>query len=143
MDRLQLQKLYQMFIWTRHAVGKFGHDRLGIMLESYHVMGYLTRDSADQIREISRIMPAKLGELHEIELDEFVYEIYALNRILAPEDTSFDRDMIEVLLEQRQQQYARSMPSFGKGPHSRGSARDPRPGAKAYQIAEEWINLPI
>jgi hypothetical protein len=47
-------------------------------------------------------MPANLGEEHEVGPDEFVAELYALNRILAPEDTSMDRDMIEVLMEQRQ-----------------------------------------
>ena len=71
------------------------------MLESYRVMGYISRESADEIREISRLMPANLGEGHEVGPDEFVSELYALNRILTPNDTSLDRDMIEVMMEQR------------------------------------------
>eukprot|EP00825_Cyclidium_porcatum_P026699 TRINITY_DN28700_c0_g1_i1.p3 TRINITY_DN28700_c0_g1~~TRINITY_DN28700_c0_g1_i1.p3 ORF type:complete len:102 (-),score=12.84 TRINITY_DN28700_c0_g1_i1:4-309(-) len=66
-------------------------------------MGYIPKESADEIREISRLMPANLGEEHEVGPDEFVAELYALNRILAPNDTSLDRDMIEVMMEQRQQ----------------------------------------
>jgi len=142
-EKLQLQKIHQLFTWTREAVGKFGHDRLGIMLESYCVMGYLPRKTTDQIREMSRIMPANLGDAHEVGPDEFVCEIYALNRILAPEDTSFDRDMIEVLMEQRQQEFARKQPSARKGTAGEAQARERRPASRSYQIVEEWINLPI
>ena len=48
-------------------------------------------------------MPTMLGEEHEVGPDEFVSELYALNRILVPNDTSLDRDMIEVMMEERQQ----------------------------------------
>ena len=48
-------------------------------------------------------MPANLGDEHEVGPDEFVSELYALNRILSPNDASLDRDMIEVMMEQRQQ----------------------------------------
>ena len=141
-DRLQLQKLHQIFRWTNGAVEKFGHDRLTIMLESYCVMGYLPRNKADQIREMSRIMPANLGDAHELGPDEFVYEIYALNRIFAPEDTTFDRDMIEVLMEQRQQDYlARKQPASGRSKSAVKGSERKQP--KGYQIVEEWINLPI
>jgi hypothetical protein len=98
----RLQKVYKLFKWTRQAVKKVGHDRLEIILESYRAMGFITKESCDEIREISRLMPANLGEEHEVGPDEFVAELYALNRILAPDDTSMDRDMIEVLMEQRQ-----------------------------------------
>jgi len=98
----RLQKVYKLFKWTRQAVKKVGHDRLEIILDSYRAMGFITKESCDEIREISRLMPANLGEEHEVGPDEFVAELYALNRILAPHDTSMDRDMIEVLMEQRQ-----------------------------------------
>jgi hypothetical protein len=65
-------------------------------------MGYITKESCDEIREISRLMPANLGEEHEVGPDEFVSDLYALNRILSPDDTSLDRDMIDVMMEQRQ-----------------------------------------
>jgi len=141
-EKLQLQKIHQLFTWTREAVGKFGHDRLGIMLESYCVMGYLPRKTTDEIREMSRIMPSNLGDAHEVGPDEFVCEIYALNRIFAPEDTSFDRDMIEVLMEQRQQDFARRQ-SARKGASGGVLAREKKPAMRTYQIVEEWINLPI
>ncbi len=101
--KLRLQKAYKLFKWTRQAVKKVGHDRLEIILESYRAMGFITRESCDEIREISRLMPSSLGEDHEVGPDEFITELYALNRILAPDDTSMDRDMIEVLMEQRQE----------------------------------------
>ena len=103
-EKLRLQKVYKLFKWTNQSVKKFGHDRLEIMLESYRAMGYITKESCDEIREISRLMPANLGEEHEVGPDEFVAELYALNRILAPSDTSLDRDMIEVMMEKRQQE---------------------------------------
>src|SRR4030042_6983641 len=65
-------------------------------------MGYITKESCDEIREISRLMPANLGEEHEVGPDEYVSELYELNRILCPDDTSLDRDMIEVMMEKRQ-----------------------------------------
>ena len=102
-EKLRLQKVYQLFKWTTKSVRKYGHDRLDIILGSYQAMGYISKESCDEIREISRLMPSVLGEEHEVGPDEFVSELYALNRILVPNDTSLDRDMIEVMMEQRQQ----------------------------------------
>ena len=58
--------------WTHQSVKKIGHDRPEIILESYRAMGFISRESCDEIREISRLMPANLGEEHEVGPDEFV-----------------------------------------------------------------------
>ncbi len=71
-EKLRLQKVYKLFKWTHQSVKKIGHDRLEITLESYRAMGYITKESCDEIREISRLMPANLGEEHEVGPDEFV-----------------------------------------------------------------------
>lgn len=138
----RLQKVYKLFKWTRQAVKKVGHDRLEIILDSYRAMGFITRDSCDEIREISRLMPANLGEEHEVGPDEFVAELYALNRILAPDDTSMDRDMIEVLMEQRQDlppvrersgESPLELPSISLGGKKSSVQKDKD---------EEWMHLP-
>lgn len=142
-EKLRLQKVYKLFKWTHQSVRKFGHDRLEIMLESYRVMGYISKESADEIREISRLMPANLGEEHEVGPDEFVSELYALNRILTPNDTSLDRDMIEVMMEQRQAEpvIQRRKPdelidlSGSAVPEKKSSQRN-------KEKDEEWLNLP-
>jgi hypothetical protein len=100
-EKLRLTKVHHLFEWTSRMVKKYGHDRLDLMLQSYRAMGYLTRESCEQVKEISRLMPSGLGESHDISPGEFIQELYALNRILDPSDTSLDRDMIEVLMEQR------------------------------------------
>ncbi|MDG6249521.1 FlaD/FlaE family flagellar protein [Methanocalculus sp.] len=97
--KLCLHKVYQLFNWTKAAITKYGHDRLDIMLDSYQSIGYITKEAADEVKEIARIMPASLGEEHEVGADEFVSELYVLNQILDPEDTSLDRDMITVMME--------------------------------------------
>ncbi|KUG19153.1 hypothetical protein ASZ90_011145 [hydrocarbon metagenome] len=101
-EKLRLQKVHRLFEWTNKACSKYGHDRLEMMIDSYRAMGYITGDAADQIREIARLMPSSLGESHTIGPDEFVSELYVLNRILDPNDTTLDRDMIEVLMLKRQ-----------------------------------------
>jgi archaellum component FlaD/FlaE len=141
-EKLRLQKVYKLFKWTNQAVKKVGHDRLEIILESYRAMGYISKESCDEIREISRLMPANLGEEHEVGPDEFVAELYALNRILSPNDTSLDRDMIEVMMEQRQ-----SMPASmaRSGEESMDLPRISLPGNKSSmhkEKDEEWMNLP-
>jgi archaellum component FlaD/FlaE len=141
-EKLRLQKVYKLFKWTNQAVKKVGHDRLEIILESYRAMGYITKESCDEIREISRLMPANLGEEHEVGPDEFVAELYALNRILSPNDTSLDRDMIEVMMDQRQ-----SMPASmtRSGEESIDIPRISLPGNKSSmhkEKDEEWMNLP-
>jgi hypothetical protein len=142
-EKVRLQKVYKLFKWTHQSVKKFGHDRLEIILESYRAMGYITRESCDEIREISRLMPANLGEEHEVGPDEFVQELYALNRILAPNDTSLDRDMIEVMMEQRQQEPAIKEPlSEERMDLTPVSVRDKRSFAKNKEKDEEWMNLP-
>jgi len=100
-EKLRLQKVYQLFGWTSKTVRIYGHDRLEMMLESYRAMGYITKEACEQVKEISRLMPASIGEVHELSADVFVSELYALNRILVPGDTTLDRDMIEVLMEQK------------------------------------------
>ncbi len=144
-EKLRLQKVYKLFKWTTQSVKKFGHDRLEIMLESYRVMGYISKDSCDEIREISRLMPANLGEEHEVGPDEFVAELYALNRILSPGDTSLDRDMIEVMMEKRQAEPVKkeipvSLPDRIEYPGS--ALRDNLRLVRKKEKDEEWMNLP-
>jgi hypothetical protein len=100
-EKLKLRKVHRLFGWTSKIINRYGHDRLEILLQSYTSMGYLTDDLAGQIREIGRLLPASLGELHVIGPDEFVSELYILNRILDPKDNTLDEDMIEVLMTHR------------------------------------------
>jgi len=100
-EKVRLQKLHRLFEWTNKMVKKYGHDRLEIMIESYRTMGYISDDAYQQVNDIARLMPESLGESHEISSDEFVSELYVLNRIISPGDSSLDRDMIEVLMDMR------------------------------------------
>jgi hypothetical protein len=100
-EKLRLRKVHRLFGWTSKIINRYGHDRLEILLQAYVSMGYLTEDMAGQIREIGHLLPASLGELHVIGPDEFVSEIYILNRILDPKDNTLDEDMIEVLMTHR------------------------------------------
>ncbi len=136
-EKLRLQKAYKLFKWTTSAIRKFGHDRLDIILESYRIMGYISRESCDEIKEISHLMPANLGDENEIGPDEFVSELYALNRILSPNDSSLDRDMIEVMMEQRQQ----VLPAKERTevPELLVKEREP---SRNTRKDEEWMNLP-
>jgi len=136
-EKLRLQKVYKLFKWTNGAIHKFGHDRLDIILESYRIMGYISRESCDEIKEISRLMPANLGDEHEVGPDEFVSELYALNRILSPTDSSLDRDMIEVMMEQRQQ----VLPAKERPDAPELSEKEREPSRDARKD-EEWMNLP-
>ncbi len=123
-QKLRLQKVHRLFEWTGKTVKKYGHDRMEMMLDSYRAMGYITKEERDQVREIARLMPASLGDLHEIGPDEFVQELYSLNRILDPGDTSLDRDMIEVLMERR-----------------RASGASVRSSTKEGAGEEDWIQM--
>ena len=100
-EKLRLRKVHRLFGWTSKIINRYGHDRLEILLQSYVSMSYLTDEMAGQIREIGRLLPASLGELHVIGPDEFVSELYILNRILDPKDNTLDEDMIEVLMTHR------------------------------------------
>ena len=100
-EKLRLRKVHRLFGWTSKIVNRYGHDRLEILLQAYVSMGYLTDEMSGQIREIGRLLPASLGELHVIGPDEFVSELYILNRILDPKDNTLDEDMIEVLMTHR------------------------------------------
>lgn len=125
-EKLRLTKVHQIFKWTSWMVKRYGHDRLDMMLQSYRVMGYLTKESSDQVREISKLMPASLGESHEIGPDEFIKQLYALNQILDPADTTLDRDMIRVLLERQRR---------------KGVSHQSLP-LKEKEIQEDWIHMP-
>jgi hypothetical protein len=122
-EKLRLQKAYRLFKWTNRSVKKYGHDRLESMLQSYRSMGYISKESCDEVIEITRLMPAVLGEVPEIDPGEYVAELYVLNRILSPDDVTLDRDMIEVLMEQRQ-----------------GLSSD-EAGARDRIKGDEWVNL--
>jgi GTP:adenosylcobinamide-phosphate guanylyltransferase len=141
-EKLHLQKVYKLFKWTQQAVKKIGHDRLEIILESYRAMGYITKESCDEIREISRLMPANLGEEHEVGPDEFVSDLYALNRILSPNDTSLDRDMIEVMMEQRQNIPASMSRSSEERIDLPRVTIIQKKSSMAKEKDDEWMNLP-
>lgn len=140
-EKLRLQKVYKLFKWTNQSVKKFGHDRLEIMLESYRAMGYLSKESSDEIREISRLMPANLGEEHEVGPDEFVAELYALNRILSPTDTSLDRDMIEVMMEKRQAE-SPAKDAGERMEYTGSTVPELPPVIRKKDKTDEWMNLP-
>jgi hypothetical protein len=141
-DKFRLQKVYKLFEWTRQAVRKYGNDRLEIILQSYKTMGYISKESFDEIKEVAKLMPANLGEEHEVSPDEYISELYMLNRIIAPDDISLDRDMIELMMEQRTQKGASATPSavpqveFPTLP-----AKEKKPG-KNQEMEEDWMNLP-
>lgn len=141
-EKFRLQKVYKLFEWTKQAVRKYGHDRLDIILQSYKTMGYISKDSLDEIKEVAKLMPANLGEEHEVSPDEYISELYMLNRIIAPDDISLDRDMIELMMEQRTQKGASATPSavpqveFPTLP-----AKEKKPG-KSQEMEEDWMNLP-
>jgi archaellum component FlaD/FlaE len=141
-ERRRLQKVYKLFKWTNQAVKKVGHDRLEIILESYRAMGYITKESCDEIREISRLMPANLGEEHEVGPDEFVSELYTLNRILSPDDTSLDRDMIEVMMEQRQNMPGSMVRSGEESLELPRVSLIEKKSPMHKEKDEEWMNLP-
>jgi hypothetical protein len=117
-EKLRLQKVHNLFEWTGKAVKKYGFDRLEMMLDSYATMGYLERDEVAQVREIARLMPASLGEADEMKAEDFVSELYVLNRILDPTDTSLDRDMIAVLMDNKR----------AKGAPPKGGRKESEPG---------------
>jgi len=141
-DKFRLQKVYKLFEWTKQAVRKYGHDRLDIILQSYKTMGYISKDSLDEIKEVAKLMPANLGEEHEVSPDEYISELYMLNRIIAPEDISLDRDMIELMMDQRTQKGASAPPSaMPQVEFPTIPAKEKKPG-KSQEMEEDWMNLP-
>ncbi|HUU75711.1 MAG TPA: hypothetical protein VMW63_06430 [Methanoregulaceae archaeon] len=108
-DKVRLQKVFRLFEWTSKNVNRFGHDRVDLMLDAYNAMGHITETSCKLVKDMTRLMPANIGEDHEIKADEFVSELYELNHILNPSDATLDRDMIEVLMEKRQDKESRKL----------------------------------
>jgi len=100
-EKPKLQKLHRIFEWTARMVKKYGHDRMDIMMESYRSMGYVSDEYCSQIKDIARLMPQSIGEYHEIGSEEFVAELYVLNRIIYPDDSSLDREMIDVMMDNK------------------------------------------
>lgn len=141
-EKFRLQKVYKLFEWTKLAVRKYGHDRLDIILQSYKTMGYISKESLDEIKEVAKLSPANLGEEHDVSPDDYISELYSLNRIIAPDDISLDRDMIELMMEQRTQKGASATPSavpqveFPTLPE-----KEKKPG-KSQGMEEDWMNLP-
>jgi len=144
LDPLPLQKAYNLFNWTRRGVKKFGHSRFEILVDCYCIMGYIQKKTADEIRQLSHLMPLSIGEEHEIDADEFVSEIYSLNRILIPQDTSFDRDMIEVMMNQRQQEPPAATGSYPSGARpERILELEVQEASSFGKTDQEWMNLRV
>jgi len=113
--KLKLQKVHRLFGWVHQGCGKYGHEHMAIMIDAYRSMGYITADAADQIREIMRMAPETRRDVADIGPNEFVSELYVLNRILDPEDATLDRDMIEVLMLARRRAGEPDAPSRDAG----------------------------
>ncbi len=123
-DKVRLQKVFRLFEWTSRNVKRFGHDRVDLMLDAYHAMGYISDKSCKLVKDMSRLMPTSIGELHEIRADEFVSELYELNHILNPADSTLDRDMIEVLMEKREGREAQKVLAPGRHPEEGAAERE-------------------
>lgn len=95
---LALPAAFSLFCWTQNGVKRYGHTRFGVLIETYRVMGYIGLKSSREVHQISCLMPPCSGDECEIGPGDFVSEIYHLRRILAPDDTSLDRDMVDALL---------------------------------------------
>jgi len=96
--KLKLQKVHRLFEWVHQGCRKYGHEHMTIMIDAYRSMGYITDEVSDQVRDIMRMAPETRRDIQDIGPNEFVSELYVLNRILDPEDATLDRDMIEVLM---------------------------------------------
>ncbi len=96
--KLKLQKVHRLFGWVHQGCRKYGHEHMEIMIDAYRSMGYINEEVSDQIHEIMRMAPETRGDVRDIGPNEFVSELYVLNRILDPDDATLDRDMIEVLM---------------------------------------------
>ena len=124
--KLKLQKVHRLFEWVHKGCSKYGHEHMSIMIDAYRSMGYITGDVSDQIGEIMRIAPETRKDVQEIGPNEFVSELYILNRILDPDDATLDRDMIEVLMLSRRD---------GKGQNSEKISPQER------KTGDTWIEL--
>ncbi|WOX57276.1 FlaD/FlaE family flagellar protein [Methanoculleus receptaculi] len=100
-SKLKLQKVHRLFEWVNQGCSRYGRERMSIMIDAYQSMGYISEDVAGQIREIMRMVADTSKVTEEIGPNEFVSELYVLNRILDPEDSTLDREMIEVLMHSR------------------------------------------
>ena len=96
--KLKLQKVHRLFEWVHQGCRKYGHEHMTIMIDAYRSMGYITDEVSDQVRDIMRMAPETRRDIQDIGPNEFVSELYVLNRILDPDDATLDRDMIEVLM---------------------------------------------
>ena len=99
---LPLPAAFELFRWTQDGVSKYGHTRFSVLIETYRVMGYIGQKTSREVSQISCLMPLSPGDEGEVGPEDFVSEIYHLNRILVPGDTSLDRDMVDVLMSRRQ-----------------------------------------
>lgn len=141
-ETLPLQKAFHLFCWTQRGVKKFGSNRLEILVESYRVMGYISRQTTDEVRQISCLMSGGIREEYEISPEDFVYEIYTLVRILSPDDTSLDRDMIEVIMEQHQQKsHAVHEPSYMSRMPETAYEQGKQGSFGFCKKDREWMNL--
>ena len=113
--KLKLQKVHRLFGWVHQGCGKYGHEHMAIMIDAYRTMGYITDEAAGQIHEIMRMAPVTRRDVMDIGPNEFVSELYVLNRILDPEDATMDRDLIEVLMLARRRQGEQGAPSKDAG----------------------------
>ncbi|BBL67901.1 FlaD/FlaE family flagellar protein [Methanoculleus chikugoensis] len=119
--KLKLQKVHRLFEWVHRGCSRYGHEHMAIMIDAYRSMGYITEEVSDQIGEIMRMAPETRRDVQEIGPNEFVSELYILNRILDPDDATLDRDMIEVLMLSRRDA---EEPDGGKTPSKERNAGD-------------------
>nr|WP_321350562.1 hypothetical protein [uncultured Methanoregula sp.] len=141
-ETLPLQKTYHLYCWTDGGVKKFGHSQLEALVESYHVLGYISKKNAGAIKQISSLMPVAPDEFREIGPYQFIEEMYTLNRILSPGDTSLDRDMIEVMMEQRRQESR--LPIESGSPVRYTEPTPEKRKARSSEFGEKdlgWMNL--
>lgn len=124
--KLKLQKVHRLFEWVHQGCRKYGHEHMSIMIDAYQSMGYINEEVSDQIREIMRMAPETRGDVQAVGPNEFVSDLYVLNRILDPDDATLDRDMIEVLM---------------LGPRHPGDRGAEKTSSQERDAGDTWIEL--
>lgn len=125
-EKLKLQRIHRLFAWVHRGCNKYGHEHMNVMIDAYLSMGYIAKEVSSQIRDIMRMIPETRRDLQDIGPNEFVSEIYVLNRILDPNDSTLDRDMIEVLMLAHHR------------PEERGVGG---PSSHEHDASDTWVDL--
>ncbi len=93
--KYDIMALYKLMNWVRGMLEKYDGESLKLMLEIFSVAGYISEEAKEFVCMLAELISMNNG------FEDMLLELYRLHKIMNPDDTSMDSQLLSLILEKK------------------------------------------